>query len=305
MANPSAPIVVGTDFSPEARHATQYAARLAADLGRTLLVVHAWNVRAWSPDLFSGEIPLEPILQTARAGAEAAVEAEVTRCRAQLGDVRGELVDGAASRVLPQLAAERGAELVVVGRRGHAGLAHVLLGSVSERVVRTASCPVLVVPESWDVQASPTRFVVGADLSGASAQALRAVAALRRALGARPPLLVVHAMSDERVHWLASWSEAGARSFEGLGRSTLVRWAEQQGLGRDDFEADALEGVAEEVLPRVARERRADWLVLGLQGRTPLATFLIGSTTRRVLEVVDRPVLVVPPSNAEGQEPSG
>ena len=58
------------------------------------------------------------------------------------GDVR--IVDGAAAAGIVEVANEVGAELVVVGTHGRTGLAHVLLGSVAERVVRHAPCPVLV-----------------------------------------------------------------------------------------------------------------------------------------------------------------
>ena len=54
-------------------------------------------------------------------------------------------LQGAPSDVILETVREYGADLVVMGTHGHSGLAHVLLGSVAERVVRTAPCPVLTV----------------------------------------------------------------------------------------------------------------------------------------------------------------
>jgi len=61
--------------------------------------------------------------------------------------VTTEVSVGNPARTIAKIAAERGADLIVMGTRGRGGFAHLLLGSVAERVIRTAHCPVLTVRE--------------------------------------------------------------------------------------------------------------------------------------------------------------
>jgi nucleotide-binding universal stress UspA family protein len=58
------------------------------------------------------------------------------------------MAEGPAKQVIPRIARESGFDLVVMGTHGRTGLAHVLLGSVAEAVVRAAPCPVVTVPVS-------------------------------------------------------------------------------------------------------------------------------------------------------------
>ena len=301
----SGAIVVGTDFSGPAQIAVGLAGQLAARMQRPLQIVHAWNTGVWSPTPFSGEIPLEPLIASARRSAVAALDSIAASAREQGCEVTPIFEEGAASRVLPNVALAARAAMLVVGRRGSAQLSHVLLGSVSERVMRGASCPVLIVPESDRPPSPPSRLIVGIDFSSAAREALRAAAEISDALGCPQPMLLAHAYQDERAHWLASWSETGRSAMRGESLESLAKWVTRCLGDGARFEPALLEGLADDVLPRAARERGCDWICLGLQGRTALASFLVGSTSRRILELADRPVLVVPPSTAPDREPVG
>jgi nucleotide-binding universal stress UspA family protein len=69
--------------------------------------------------------------RAAREGRQASIETEV--------------LFGHGARTIAEYAAERGVDLIVMGTHGRTGFAHLLLGSVAERLVRTAPCPVLTV----------------------------------------------------------------------------------------------------------------------------------------------------------------
>ena len=56
-----------------------------------------------------------------------------------------EIIAGTAAKAIAEYARDRGMDLIVMGTHGRSGVAHVLMGSVAERVVRTAPCPVLTV----------------------------------------------------------------------------------------------------------------------------------------------------------------
>ncbi len=296
-------VLVGTDFSTRSQRAIDRAARIAETLGASLLVTHAWNTAALAIAPFSGSIPIEPLMRTAREAAEAALEVEVERCRAKGLEVRGEVVDGAASRVLVETAERVRARLIVVGRRGAADLSHVLLGSVSERVARTADRPVLVVPGAGGEPIIPRRLLVGVDFSGAAREAVRVATTLAKDLECAEPPLFVHAYQDERAEWLAAWSEIGRPLHRSHEPDALGDWLKRGAPELAGADCLSIGGAVEERLVETARARGCGWIVLGLQGRTALASFLMGTTTRRVLELADRPILIVPARGAPEREP--
>jgi nucleotide-binding universal stress UspA family protein len=139
-------ILVPTDFSEPSDAALEYARTLAARFGASLHLLHILEHPV--SGAFGGEAYLggSPALDaTLRAEAEAAMaarlpDAERTRLRAT-----AEIVEGPATATIVEYAQARQISLIVMGTHGRTGLAHALLGSVSEHVVRVAPCPVLTV----------------------------------------------------------------------------------------------------------------------------------------------------------------
>jgi nucleotide-binding universal stress UspA family protein len=131
------PILVATDFSAESVRALEYAWLLARRFDAEILVVHAEPALAVLPGTDLAE---RRRLAAERALGHAVEELREAGCRARAllrpGDPVAEIVNAAT--------AER-AGLVLMGTRGRGGLPHLLLGSVAERVVRSAPCPVLTV----------------------------------------------------------------------------------------------------------------------------------------------------------------
>jgi nucleotide-binding universal stress UspA family protein len=141
-------ILVPVDFSENSARALEYAAKLARLFGATVEVLHVWSVPALLPQetlvvAGAGAIKLIDFVQK-RAEAELsefvsrALEhgAVVTRTRAE---------PGIASRVILDAVKNHGYDLIVMGTRGRDSFSDVLLGSVAERVVRRATCPVVTV----------------------------------------------------------------------------------------------------------------------------------------------------------------
>jgi nucleotide-binding universal stress UspA family protein len=213
---------------------------------------------------------------------------------------------GAASREIPKFAVEARAGLVVLGRCGAAGLMHVRVGSVVDRVAKRSELPVLVIPKGLPAEpAIPRRLLVGVDMSRASAEALRAGMQLSEELGCSEKLLLEHVFQEENGMFLASATEAQFAVPKPHDLRHLEKWLEshEMNISSLDYRYDA--GIAEVVLPKAAREENCDWIVLGALGRTAIASFLIGSTTQRILQETDRPVLVVPPSGPPDREEVG
>jgi nucleotide-binding universal stress UspA family protein len=136
-------ILFPTDFSPAADHALTWATDLAQRFDANLLLVHVVPPSAY---------PLHNIAQM--QGFPNLRDEILKRCRQEIaavatrvGKVRTEqrVLEGAAHSEILDCAAKEGVDLIVMGTHGHTGLKHVLLGSVAERIVRLAPCPVLTV----------------------------------------------------------------------------------------------------------------------------------------------------------------
>ena len=137
-------IVVGVDGSQPARCALRWAADEAHRRGATLDVVHAWHVPyAGGYSYLAGYSDAEAFAEDARLVLNRILT------EANLNGAPGVepiLVEGGAARSL--LDAAKGADLLVVGRRGRGEFAELLLGSVSHQVSLHAPCPVAIVPNS-------------------------------------------------------------------------------------------------------------------------------------------------------------
>jgi nucleotide-binding universal stress UspA family protein len=134
-------ILVPTDFSPAAGLALEYARMLAQRFGATLHVVYVFE----EPLLLGEYFPLDAA--DVRAELIEARNGELRQAAAHVADVHTEteLLFGPIPRRIVESAAARNADLIVMGTHGRNAVARALLGSVAERVVRTADCPVLTV----------------------------------------------------------------------------------------------------------------------------------------------------------------
>ncbi|MFB8273192.1 universal stress protein [Streptomyces sp. NPDC055955] len=140
-------IVVGVDGSPSSQAALRWAVRYAGLVGGRVEAVSAWEVpgmASWSAPAVDTDFD--------EGQAERGLVEEV---RAVLGEngadlVHERLVRGNAAEVLVDAA--EGAEMLVVGSRGHGGFRRALLGSVSQQVAHHAPCPVTIIRPDMSVQ---------------------------------------------------------------------------------------------------------------------------------------------------------
>jgi nucleotide-binding universal stress UspA family protein len=142
-AAPASRIVVGVDDSASARRALHWAADEARLRGVPLDVVRAWHVLYPVAAPVAGyPVEVDAMESTARTGLDRALAA--LRADELPGPTTGRLVEGPAGPAIVEAA--RGADLVVLGTRGHGAVAGALLGSVTHHVARHSSGPVVVVP---------------------------------------------------------------------------------------------------------------------------------------------------------------
>jgi nucleotide-binding universal stress UspA family protein len=136
-------ILVPTDFSEYADYALDYAIELAKVLQAHLTVLHVFHL---SP-LALGEAPPAVLADTLAAmEANAQHQTQMALARVQEAGLQGDsaIVEGIPFQVIINTAESMDVDLIVMGTHGRTGLTHALMGSVAEKVVRLAPCPVLV-----------------------------------------------------------------------------------------------------------------------------------------------------------------
>lgn len=134
-------ILLPTDGSTEAEHAAEHALALAERDDGTLHVLSSIDSAA-----FGAEVRAATITDRLEERARTAVDRLCTRATDRgVAGVRGEVVDGPPHRAILAYADEHDIDVIVMGTHGRSGIERYLLGSVTEKVVRTADVPVLTV----------------------------------------------------------------------------------------------------------------------------------------------------------------
>ena len=136
-------IVVATDFSPTADAALSCAVGIASAFGASLHLLHVVEDPFRSTVGARYEQTLAEIHEWLMMDARARLSQSLAALRAITAS--SEAIAGTAAAGITGRAANLDADLIVMGTRGRSALAHVLLGSVADRVMRTASCPVVTV----------------------------------------------------------------------------------------------------------------------------------------------------------------
>ncbi len=140
-------VLVATDFSAPSDTALNYARAMARSFGATLHVLHVFEP-LWitSADVVGGGVALATMIQgledTARKQLEEAVTEEDRR---ELHATSAMVTSESPAREIANYAHEQKVDLVVIGTHGRSGISRMLIGSVAEKVVRLAPCPVLTV----------------------------------------------------------------------------------------------------------------------------------------------------------------
>lgn len=199
---------------------------------------------------------------------------------------------------------EMRADLLVLGSHGRSGFERLLLGSVTERVLRKAPCPTLVVPdrpaEGWS--AAP-RVLCPVDFSDSSLRAVEyALSVAEEAAEAHVLLLhVVEREADETGAYpdvlVALDSGVGIeelrRQHEDALQRRLTQLVPSNMAGVCTIDATVTHGKPWREILRLSEQHRSDLIVMGVQGRGSLDLVIFGSTTQHVIRQADCPVLTI------------
>lgn len=136
-------ILVGTDFSHYSDRAVDYAVMLSEQFSAKILILHIIESLAYS---VTDSLTVVGHEQALSATATALLENTLKKVVDQGCPAESHLGHGTPYREIMKKAEEMKSDLVVIGTHGRTGMEHLLLGSVAEKVVRLATCPVLTIP---------------------------------------------------------------------------------------------------------------------------------------------------------------
>jgi len=292
-------ILCPVDLSETSLRALQHAAALAG-----------WYESSLTTLYVDTTLPIENVADFAVASP---VALEATRSSRALQDVRtfagrassatevgvvveeSTHVEGAileAARTLP-------ADLIVMGSHGRSGVSRLVLGSVAERVVRSAPCPVMVVPPHDAVEPSTVSFkhiVCPVDFSDVSLAALTWALSLAEEADARLSLLhVIEVPPELRASTVVT--DANLDELHAAAEAeTLTRLRSLIPVHAAEFcsvETATAAGAAGHAILEFAARRHADLIVMGAQGQGAVERLIFGSKTRDVVCGATCPVLTV------------
>ena len=295
-------ILCPLDFSRFSHHALEQAVALARETGADVVALHACAVAPVTDVVVVGApIPLEPARLT--TADRQAVTRELRDFAADV-DAGGlviatKLVEREPLPAILETAERWPADLIVMGTHGRSGFERLLLGSITEKVLRKAPCPVLTVPRRLT---SPKRaltfgrILCGVDASPASMRALEYAVSLAAADGPGVQALNVVELLSEG----AGMRDQGVFDTPDF-RAELVRAARERLHAAIPDRLRAACPIVESVtmgkawseILRFAHEENSDLIVLGVQGRSAADLLLFGSTTQHVVRQAECPVLTI------------
>lgn len=288
-------ILAATDFSETAETAARLARSLAGLFNASLHMLHVVVILE-DPHLEEAHrLQLEALLTSADDTRRKVLQ-ESASGRPDV-EVVPHLVRGIApAETIVEVAANAGADLIVMGTQGRRGLSHLLLGSVAGRVVRSASTPVLTVRSDAAVRAEGiTRILVPHDFSEPSAEAVRTAAEWARTLGAEITLLHV----VEPVVYPEFYS-AGTAAADNLMPRLVSRSAEALAKAGGELVGNVAAATRVEIgrsadtIVTVADPEAFDLVVMATRGLSGLEHVLLGSVAEGVLRRCRVPMLTIP-----------
>jgi nucleotide-binding universal stress UspA family protein len=304
-------ILCGTDLSPASEPAWAEAQLLARLLGAEIVLLHVVSPLVIPPGV-GPEVYVPPhlyqqLVDDADRDARERLARLCDRRAPSSAKVTTRVEHGMAADRILHVAAEDGADMCVLGTHGRTGLGRVLLGSVADRVVRLARCPVVTVRARPGVPvAMPdrlTRICYATDFSASAHAAWPWVLTLAEA--ARAEVDLVHVMPEVVAGREVPAALIGqtAEGFRAHGEAQARRLIDAGPLPAARAHPLILAGPPAAAIVRSAETRSADLIVMGTRGWSGLRRWMLGSVALHVIQAAPCAVLTVGPGAPEGEEP--
>ncbi|WP_436927039.1 universal stress protein [Halosimplex amylolyticum] len=278
-------ILFPTDGSDAADAALEVATAVADAHDATLHVLYVADTN--QPSLARIEGQVQDVLEG--EGREIVDEA-ASRARNAGVETVDEVIQGGPSRTICDYVDDRGIDLVVMGTRGGRDIERIILGSVTERVVRNSASPVLVVPPQSDHQYPPDDVLVGTDGSDGSRAAVDEGIDIGAATGSR--LHVISVLESSALGFDVR-SEQVAEERRRRNEEVLAQARERANDSDVAVETAIEEGDVVDTLNGYVDDHGIDLVVVGTHGRTGIDRRLLGSVTENLMRSASVPVLSV------------
>jgi nucleotide-binding universal stress UspA family protein len=292
-------ILCPVDFSDFSRHALEHAAAIAKWYDAEVVTLHVGPTPAhMSPPPVCGISAALPIdvgeeEQRLMRELDAFVQPYAMTVRALSRRVE---IGGPVWQIL-ECAKEVSADLIVMGTHGHSGFERLMLGSTTERVLRKAPCPVLTVPRAVASRDADRplvfrKIICPIDFSDASLKGLTYALSLAQENDACLTLVHVLERPDSGPIEDAPHPPPEADWYlEGYTSDRLTKIVPTEASRWCRLEKKILAGKSYREILRLAADRHADLIVMGVLGRNPVDLALFGSTTQHVVRAAACPVL--------------
>jgi nucleotide-binding universal stress UspA family protein len=291
-------ILCPIDFSDFSQRAVDHALAIARWYESTVTLLH---VRALVPIAPAAPEMLPPMALTAeeRDGLLATLARYLPQDPGVT--IERDVVEGHAATEILERAKNPPSDLVILGTHGRTGFERLLLGSVTERVLRKAPCPVLSVPRQAETTTPAPlfkRILCAVDFSDCSMRALDY--AVSMAQEADACLTILHVFDLEGAmseHWRDRLTPPSLRkeldTLESERRDRLTRAIPANVNSYCDVETVMGSGTPYKEILRVAMEKQSELVVMGVHGRNAADLLFFGSTTNHVVRQAPCPVLTI------------
>lgn len=290
-------IVVPTDFSETADVAVQLASGVAGYYRAKLDVVNVVDATVYA---YAG-YPFASLSKELMTGAEEALNKVKLPATAENAKVSRYILSGTPAREIVDHAERHKADLVIIGTHGHGTIARFFLGSVADRVVHEAHCPVLVTKKPKGKVKHPkkksrpfTRILFPTDFSETSNLALDQAVALTKDMDAE--LFVLHVVDDSLIS--THVEEERKIILKELREHALKEMHDQlpeELLENFETIGAVQRGDPGKKIAAYAEKNHCDLIILGTHGRTGIERALIGSVADKVVRRAKCPVFLVRP----------
>ncbi|UWG47728.1 hypothetical protein HSRCO_1446 [Halanaeroarchaeum sp. HSR-CO] len=277
-------ILVPTDGSENAERALEHATLLASAYDATVHGLYVLNV-TYAAD-FEGGVDSESVMTALEQEGETALETVEDHCGTQEVAVTTALLEGRPAHRISSYADEHDVDLVVMGTHGRSGVSRLLLGSVTESVIRQSQRPVLTVPtDAPPIEDRYSDLLVATDGSDDAIHATETAVDIATQFDATIHGLYVVDVAFTRNQLVEeSLTRSGERAL-----ADLEETVEGTGLATV---TEVCPGSPHEEIGAYATNHDIDLIVLGSHGKGAFERTFLGSVSERSIRTADRPILV-------------